>query len=89
MPGRPPPLERRRPLDVPVHVAAVDHARAIGEADQQMLLAHGLAFGLRFARTEPWARVGEYMCGLVAGPERKNGWMLSASVQRQPPAVPG
>ncbi|GII34744.1 hypothetical protein [Planotetraspora mira] len=54
-----------------------------------MLLAHGLAFGLRFARAEPWARVREYICCLVAGLERKNGWTLSASVQRQPPAVLG
>src|ERR1700756_2522607 len=31
----------------------------------------------RFARAEPRARVGEYLCGLVAGLERKNGWTLA------------
>jgi SRSO17 transposase len=31
----------------------------------------------RFARAEPRARVREYLCGLVAGLERKNGWTLA------------
>lgn len=31
----------------------------------------------RFARSEPRARVREYLCGLVAGLERKNGWTLA------------
>ena len=31
----------------------------------------------RFARAEPRARVREYVCGLVAGLERKNGWTLA------------
>jgi hypothetical protein len=31
----------------------------------------------RFARAEPRARVREYMSGLVAGLERKNGWTLA------------
>jgi SRSO17 transposase len=31
----------------------------------------------RFARTEPRARVWEYVSGLVAGLERKNGWTLA------------
>jgi hypothetical protein len=31
----------------------------------------------RFGRAEPRARVREYLCGLVAGLERKNGWTLA------------
>ena len=31
----------------------------------------------RFGRSEPRARVREYVCGLVAGLERKNGWTLA------------
>jgi SRSO17 transposase len=31
----------------------------------------------RFARSEPRARAGEYVSGLVAGLERKNGWTLA------------
>ena len=31
----------------------------------------------RFGRTEPRARVREYVSGLVAGLERKNGWTLA------------
>ena len=31
----------------------------------------------RFARAEPRARVREYVSGLVAGLERKNGWTLA------------
>jgi hypothetical protein len=31
----------------------------------------------RFARAEPRARVREYVSGLVAGRERKNGWTLA------------
>jgi hypothetical protein len=31
----------------------------------------------RFGRTEPRARVREYLCGLVVGLERKNGWTLA------------
>jgi hypothetical protein len=31
----------------------------------------------RFARAEPRARVREYLAGLVAGLERKNGWTLA------------
>src|SRR6202045_2348824 len=31
----------------------------------------------RFARSEPRARVREYVSGLVAGLERKNGWTLA------------
>ena len=31
----------------------------------------------RFARSEPRARVREYLAGLVAGLERKNGWTLA------------
>jgi hypothetical protein len=31
----------------------------------------------RFGRAEPRARVREYVCGLVAGLERKNGWTLA------------
>lgn len=31
----------------------------------------------RFARSEPRTRVREYLAGLVAGLERKNGWTLA------------
>src|SRR5919201_4113331 len=31
----------------------------------------------RFSRSEPRARVREYVSGLVAGLERKNGWTLA------------
>src|SRR5215510_16129955 len=31
----------------------------------------------RFARAEPRSRVREYVSGLVAGLERKNGWTLA------------
>src|ERR1700729_746276 len=31
----------------------------------------------RFARSEPRARVREYLAGLAAGLERKNGWTLA------------
>ena len=31
----------------------------------------------RFGRAEPRARVREYLSGLVAGLERKNGWTLA------------
>jgi SRSO17 transposase len=37
---------------------------------------HG-RIGRRFARAEPRARVREYVSGLVAGLERKNGWTLA------------
>ena len=33
--------------------------------------------GGRFGRAEPRARVREYVSGLVAGLERKNGWTLA------------
>jgi len=33
--------------------------------------------GGRFARSEPRSRVREYVSGLVAGLERKNGWTLA------------
>jgi hypothetical protein len=31
----------------------------------------------RFGRAEPRALAREYVAGLVAGPERKNGWTLA------------
>ena len=34
-------------------------------------------FPCRFARAEPQARVQQYVSGLVAGLERKNGWTLA------------
>ena len=37
---------------------------------------HGRIAG-RFGRAEPRARVREYVCGPVAGLERKNGWTLA------------
>ena len=43
-----------------------------GELDR----VHELIAG-RFGRTEPRARVREYVSGLVAGLERKNGWTLA------------
>ena len=33
--------------------------------------------GSRFVRSEPRARVGAYVRGLLAGLERKNGWTLA------------
>ena len=33
--------------------------------------------GSRFGRSEPRARVGAYVKGLLAGLERKNGWTLA------------
>src|SRR3954463_424155 len=33
--------------------------------------------GSRFGRSEPRARVGAYVRGLLAGLERKNGWTLA------------
>jgi hypothetical protein len=33
--------------------------------------------GARFVRSEPRARVGVYLRGLLAGLERKNGWTLA------------
>ena len=38
--------------------------------------AHALIAG-RFTRSEPRERVREYLSGLVAGLERKNGWTLA------------
>src|SRR3954453_20438434 len=51
------------PVVVDLAVAELDrlHARVAG----------------RFARSEPWARSREYVTGLVAGLERKNGWTLA------------
>ena len=42
--------------------------------------------GGRFTRSEPRVRVREYVSGLVAGLDRKNGWMLAESAGE---AVPG
>ena len=39
----------------------------------------------RFARAEPRARVREYVSGLVAGLERKNGWTLAEWAARSAP----
>ena len=33
--------------------------------------------GARFVRSEPRSRVGDYVRGLLAGLERKNGWTMS------------
>jgi SRSO17 transposase len=44
----------------------------VGEFDE----LHGRVAG-RFGRAEPRARVREYVSGLVAGLERKNGWTLA------------
>jgi SRSO17 transposase len=41
--------------------------------------------GARFARSEPRARVREYVCGLVAGLERKNGWTLAEQAGERAP----
>ena len=38
----------------------------------------------RFARAEPRARVREYVSGLVAGLERKNGWTLAEFAEPLP-----
>jgi SRSO17 transposase len=41
--------------------------------------------GGRFARSEPRARVREYVSGLVAGLERKNGWTLAEQAGERAP----
>jgi SRSO17 transposase len=41
--------------------------------------------GARFARSEPRARVREYVSGLVAGLERKNGWTLAEQAGERAP----
>jgi SRSO17 transposase len=41
--------------------------------------------GARFTRSEPRARVREYVCGLVAGLERKNGWTLAEQAGERVP----
>ncbi|WP_327115700.1 IS701 family transposase [Nocardia sp. NBC_01730] len=46
--------------------------RAVAELDSLMA-----RIGERFTRTEPRGRAGEYVSGLVAGLERKNGWTLA------------
>jgi hypothetical protein len=33
--------------------------------------------GLRFHRAEPRRRARDYLCGLVAGLERENGWTVA------------
>ena len=45
-------------------------------AEAELDAVHGRIAG-RFARSEPRARVREYLAGLVAGLERKNGWTLA------------
>src|SRR3978361_2419179 len=45
-----------------------------GMAELESLADRG---GARFARAEPRARMREYVVGLVAGLERKNGWTLA------------
>src|SRR5215472_3198383 len=39
----------------------------------------------RFTRSEPRARAREYMSGLVAGLERKNGWTLAEQAGEMSP----
>lgn len=43
----------------------------------------------RFGRAEPRARVREYVSGLVAGLERKNGWTLAERAGEVAPASAG
>jgi hypothetical protein len=50
---------------------------ALGELDR----VHERIAG-RFARAEPQARVQEYLSGLIAGLERKNGWSVPARIWR-------
>jgi SRSO17 transposase len=45
-------------------------------AAAELDVVHGRIAG-RFTRAEPRARVREYLSGLVAGLERKNGWTLA------------
>jgi SRSO17 transposase len=45
-------------------------------AEAELDAVHARIAG-RFARSEPRARVREYLSGLVAGLERKNGWTLA------------
>ena len=33
--------------------------------------------GPRFGRAEPRSRVSRYVCGLVAGLDRRNGWTIA------------
>ncbi|MTJ65109.1 IS701 family transposase, partial [Nocardia seriolae] len=46
--------------------------RVVAELDSLMSRIGG-----RFARSEPRERVREYVAGLLAGLERKNGWTLA------------
>ncbi|WP_433662417.1 IS701 family transposase [Nocardia sp. CA-128927] len=46
--------------------------RVVAEFDSLMS-----RIGARFTRSEPRARAGEYVSGLVAGLERKNGWTVA------------
>ena len=50
----------------------VDLAGWVAALDELVELISG-----RFARVEPRRRVGTYLCGLLAGLERKNGWTLA------------
>ena len=52
--------------------AVVDLAGWVARLDAVVGLIGG-----RFARSEPRARVGAYVRGLLAGLERKNGWTLA------------
>src|SRR3982750_534627 len=53
-------------------VAVVETDAWMAELDR----LHGRIAG-RFRGAEPRARVRQYLCGLVAGLERKNGWTLA------------
>jgi SRSO17 transposase len=53
---------------------------AVAELDR----LHGRVAG-RFVRSEPRARSREYVCGLVAGLERKNGWTLAERAGERAP----
>jgi hypothetical protein len=48
----------------------------VGIAAAELNRVHERIAG-RFARAEPRARAREYLAGLVAGLERKNGWTLA------------
>ncbi len=54
------------------HHRVVDLAGWVASLDAVVELISG-----RFARSEPRARVGTYLRGLLAGLERKNGWTLA------------
>src|SRR6266571_5259366 len=75
-------VDRQPPVDLPVHVSLRLQRgqdpipRAVDVVAGELDGLHERVSG-RFFRAEPRARVREYVSGLVAGLERKNGWTLA------------